>query len=77
MFFEFYQNKPPLSSGLLGLTSLAPAASVRSDWRWRLKGANGEPIASGEGYTSKENCLHAIDLLKGTDANTPVRLVYN
>jgi uncharacterized protein YegP (UPF0339 family) len=31
-----------------------------SEYRWRLRAANGEIVASGEGYTSKANCQRAI-----------------
>lgn len=41
-------------------------------WRWRLKAANHQIIASGEAYTNKADCLHAIDLMKQTTAATPV-----
>lgn len=41
-------------------------------WRWRLKAANHEIIASGEAYTNKAGCLHAIELVKQASANTPV-----
>lgn len=37
-----------------------------SEWRWRLRAANHETIASGEGYYNKGDCLHAIDLVKGS-----------
>ena len=40
-------------------------------WRWRLRAANGEPIASGEAYVNKSDCLHAISLIK-TSALAPV-----
>jgi uncharacterized protein len=43
-----------------------------AEWRWRLKGANHEIIASGEGYWSEANCDHAIGLVKGTTDRTPV-----
>ena len=39
---------------------------VRSEWRWRLKANNGEIIASGESYKNKQDCLHAIDLVKSS-----------
>ena len=41
-------------------------------WRWRLKAANHEIIASGESYVRERDCDHAIDLVKGTDSQTPV-----
>ncbi|MBL8649903.1 MAG: DUF1508 domain-containing protein [Sphingopyxis sp.] len=41
-------------------------------WRWRLKGANHEIVASGESYIYERDCDHAIDLVKGTNSNTPV-----
>lgn len=29
-------------------------------WRWRMKGSNGEVMASGEPYASKSNAVRAI-----------------
>ena len=62
MYFEIYQD----ASGLLGL------AIGSNQWRWRLKGANREIVASGEGYASKQSCVHAINLLKSTGPTTPI-----
>lgn len=42
-------------------------------FRWRLKAANGENIASGQGYTTKQSCQHGVDLVKGTNGDTEVR----
>lgn len=67
MYFEIYQEQVGLINAQLG----QPPAQ----WRWRLKGDNHEPVASGESYKSKQSCLHAIDLLKGTDQSTPVKEV--
>ncbi len=41
-------------------------------WRWRLKAANHEIIASGESYVYEAGCDNAITLIKGTNAATPV-----
>ena len=39
----------------------------QSAWRWRLRAANHRVVAdSGEGYYNKMDCLHAINLVKGT-----------
>lgn len=46
-----------------------------AQWRWRLKAANHEIIASGESYVNERDCDHAIDLVKGTNAQTPVKKV--
>ena len=35
----------------------------RKQWRWRAQSANNEIIATGEGYSRKEDARHAIDLL--------------
>lgn len=36
-------------------------------WRWRLRAANNRIIAdSGESYVNKSDCLHAINLVKGS-----------
>jgi len=35
------------------------------EWRWQLRAANNRIIAdSGEGYNKKQDCLHAITLVK-------------
>ena len=33
-------------------------------FRWRLKASNGEEIASGQGYESKEDCKDGIKSVK-------------
>jgi uncharacterized protein YegP (UPF0339 family) len=35
-------------------------------WYWHLKTENQEIIAQGEGYLSKEVCVHAINLVKNS-----------
>jgi uncharacterized protein YegP (UPF0339 family) len=42
---------------------------VEGDYRFRLKAPNGEIIASGQGYTSKEHCLKGIASIK---ENAPI-----
>ena len=39
---------------------------TQKQFRWRLKSANNEPLASGEGYTTKENCMKAISLVQSS-----------
>lgn len=40
-------------------------------YRWRLVAANGEIIASGEGYTRKTNVIEVINLIKSTNDGVP------
>lgn len=63
MYFEIYQEK----AGLLALSGTG------GQWRWRLRAANHEPIASGESYHNKQDCLKAIALIQGTSTATPIR----
>lgn len=35
-------------------------------WRWRLLAANNQNIAYGEAYYNKQDCLHAVNLVKGS-----------
>ena len=56
MKFEIYQQK----GGLL----------LDGQWRWRLLAVNGEPIASGESYVNKQDCIHAINLVMSTTRQT-------
>lgn len=45
---------------------------VSNQWRWRLRSANMRIIAiSGEAYHNKQDCLTAINLVKGS-SNAPV-----
>lgn len=37
-------------------------------WRWNLKAANHEIIASGEAYHNRSDCLSAINLVKASNA---------
>ena len=63
-----------LVSGLVSAPKLAGAAQGSrlkfelyrsgSEFRWRLKAANGNVLASGEGYKAKADCRHAIELIK-------------
>jgi uncharacterized protein YegP (UPF0339 family) len=48
---------------------------VAFQWRWRLRAANHEIIASGESYVNEAGCDNAINLVKGTNAFTPVNRV--
>ncbi|WP_374440870.1 YegP family protein [Stella sp.] len=44
------------------------------EWRWRLVAANGKQIANGgEGYVNRADCENGIRLVKGTNADTPIR----
>jgi uncharacterized protein len=40
-----------------------------NQYRWRLKAANHEIIASGEAYASKQHCIHAINLVAGSNGS--------
>lgn len=44
-------------------------------WSWRLRAANNEIIAQGESYHNRGDCLHAIDLVKGTGSWTQVEVL--
>jgi uncharacterized protein len=41
----------------------------RAPWRWRLRAANGEIIASGQGYRRRIDCVNAIDLIRKQAGN--------
>lgn len=41
----------------------------QGEFRWRLRAANGEVIANGEGYTSKAGCLNGIESVR---KNAPI-----
>jgi len=35
-------------------------------WRWRFIAGNNEIVASGEAYHNRNDCLHAIGLLRAS-----------
>jgi uncharacterized protein len=47
--------------------------NATGDWRWRVRANNNRLIAwSGESYSDKVDCLHAIDLVKTAPIHDPV-----
>jgi uncharacterized protein YegP (UPF0339 family) len=34
------------------------------EYRWRFRADNNEVVASGEGYGSRDDCEHAVQLIK-------------
>ncbi len=43
-----------------------------SQFRWRLKAANGEIVASGEAYTTKAGVREGVEAVKRAAAAAPV-----
>lgn len=41
-----------------------------NQYRWRLKGANGEIVASGEAYRNRQDCIDAVHLVMDTNRQT-------
>jgi uncharacterized protein len=41
-------------------------------WCWRLCGATEGIVVFGEGYASRADCLHAVELVRGTTSLTPI-----
>lgn len=41
-------------------------------WYWRLRAANHEIIAQGEGYVNRLDCVKAVNLVRSTGLDTPV-----
>ena len=41
-------------------------------YRFRLKAGNGQIIAVGEAYESKESCMNGIDSIKKNAADAPI-----
>lgn len=39
-------------------------------YRWRLRAANGEIIASGEAYRNRDDCIRAVTLVMETTRQT-------
>ena len=41
-------------------------------YRFRLKAGNGQVIATGQGYASKESCLNGIESIRNNAPEAPV-----
>ncbi|MGE3744990.1 MAG: YegP family protein [Sphingomonadaceae bacterium] len=63
MRFEIHQE---------GVTRLTGLRNAGGDWRWELFDDGGLMVARGEGYRTRGDCRHAVDVLKATDADTQV-----
>jgi uncharacterized protein YegP (UPF0339 family) len=49
---------------------------TRKEYRWRLKSANGQVIAtSGQGYKAKADCRHGVELVQKEAAAAKVEEV--
>jgi uncharacterized protein YegP (UPF0339 family) len=75
MYFEIYPTTGAggAMGGLFG--ALAATNALAPQWRWRLKSANHEILASGESYVHRRDCEHVVSLLQQTSIMTPVRAV--
>jgi uncharacterized protein len=74
---KYYEDEIARLSGLLEKEPDGAAYWVYQDaaaeWRWQLRAANQRIIAdSGEGYCDKQDCLHAITLVKDSK-DAPVK----
>ncbi len=68
---QFYEEEVERCCQSLGADAEEVAYRVYQDeageWRWNLRASNGRIIAdSGEGYRHRHDCLHGIELVKGS-----------
>ncbi|HEX8688408.1 MAG TPA: DUF1508 domain-containing protein [Pyrinomonadaceae bacterium] len=66
---EFYEREAARLAEELGDADARRRFQVYEDeageWRWRLLAGNGRIIAAaGEGYRHRQDCLHAVELVK-------------
>jgi uncharacterized protein YegP (UPF0339 family) len=65
-----------LASGLRAGATFEIYQDNRKEYRWRLKAANGQVIAtSGQGYKSKADCRHGIEIIQREAATAKVEEV--
>ncbi|MBT2746835.1 MULTISPECIES: YegP family protein [unclassified Lysobacter] len=64
-YFQIYREglKVGEQTSLLGSLAGRHPSSTHGQWRWRLVGGNGEPMAYGEAYTSKAAMLETLDII--------------
>jgi uncharacterized protein YegP (UPF0339 family) len=66
VYFEIYRQGSARGSD-------TQSEATGGEWRWRLKAANHEIIASGESYADHADCLRAVYLVRSTSSHTPIR----
>lgn len=45
---------------------------AQKQYRWRLKGGNGEIVATSEAYTTKANANRSVNAMPAWTTNTPI-----
>lgn len=48
----------------LPVIEIYESKAIPGEWRWRVIAGNGEIIASGEGYASKQAVVNGVDALR-------------
>ena len=56
-----YDTTPARYRGTIEVYAEANAWDTTTEWRWRCKSRNGQPLAEGKGYRRKAGALNAID----------------
>ena len=69
MYFEIYERERSVVAALRG------HLMGGGDWRWTLKNARDEIVASGQGFPTRSECEKAVAKLKQDIAVAPLRSV--
>ena len=74
---KYYEDEIGRIRGLIGdgpeVAAYVVYRDASGEWRWQLRAANQRVVAtSGEGYQNREDCLHAITLVKNSK-DAPVK----
>jgi uncharacterized protein YegP (UPF0339 family) len=57
------QNAPKVSEHFVG-AKFEIYRDADDEYRWRFRADNNEVVASGEGYLSRDDCEHAVQMIK-------------
>ena len=69
MQFEIFERERSVVAALRG------RLMGGGDWRWRLKNAKGELVATGEGFATRSQCEQAVVKMKQEIATAPISFV--
>src|ERR687898_1948459 len=58
------KRKVPNARGVRRMAKFEIYRDAGGEYRWRLRPDNNEVVASGEGYRSRDDCEHAVELIK-------------
>lgn len=66
-YFEIYQEGLKVGERRSLANAFLAGSLTHRQWRWRLVGGNGEPMACGESYPDRDSAMRTISIIANLD----------